>query len=202
MKKVLLASILSTLMAVPVLACANDYNAGVGFDSTSINGMSLPAGQLSVSKSFGDYAAKADITGGSGNGMSFYGAQVGAGKHISFDTGMAYVGLMGGYERLGYSAGHLSAAYAGADVGYLYPLSRNIAVSVNGGFGRDFATSATTDSHTTGGLFYKAGAALDFANVGPGVVDVSFNYQHLPISESHDLHLNTRTYGIGYKMSF
>lgn len=201
MKKLALISAVAALLSVPLLA--NAATAGVGFDSININGMSLPAGTANVGTMLSrHYAADGELTYGSGNHMNFERVQVGAGKRIPFDSGMVYAGLMGGYERLGYSAGHLSAAYAGADVRYTYPLNRDIAVTAGGGFGRDFATSATADKSTVGGLFYEAGASLNFAHVGPGVLDVSFDYQHLPISMSHDLHLNTETYGIGYHIDF
>lgn len=204
MKKTLLISaVLAAVLATPLMAEANTYTMGATFDSTSINGMSLPAGKISSMQLFnGGYATMESATYGAGNSMDYFNTAVAAGKYMPFDNGILFAGVTGGYERLGYNMGHIAAAFAGARVGYTYQFSRDFAVGVDGAFGRDFATSATVDPNTVGGLFYQAGASADFINVGPGVFSVSYQYRHMPISESSNLHLNTKTYGIGYHVSF
>ena len=204
MKKMMMVSaVLAAVLATPLMAEANSYTVGAAFDSTAINGMSLPAGKVDGMQLFsGAYATSESVTYGSGNGMDYFNTAVSAGKYMPFDGGALFAGVTGGYERLGYAAGHLSAACAGARVGYTYQFNRDFAVAMDGEFGRDFATSATVDPNTVGGLFYQAGASADFINVGPGVFDVSFQYRHLPISQSNALHLDTKTYGIGYHVAF
>lgn len=203
MKKLILMSAVAACLSVPAMACATDYRVGTAFDSKAINGMSLPAGKIAGMQLYSEgYATGEAFTYGSGNHMNYLQASMLAGKFMRFDGGHLFAGVTGGYERLGYDLGHVSAAYAGARVGYSYQIGRDLSVAVDGAFGRDFATSATVDPNTTGGLFYQAGAAVNFAHVGPGVLGVRFQYRHLPISESSGLHLNTRTYGVGYHVTF
>ena len=202
MKKHLILAVL--LAACPIAALANSLGAGIGFHSVAINGESLPAGTLSVDGIYHDqYVTGLDLVAGHGNGMTYDRAEAFVGRTYSVFDGVLTQRLMAGFERTGFgTTGRLSAGYAGAGVGYTYLITHDIAVAVSGSVGRDFGTAASMDPSTVGGLYYSAAAAVDFGNIGPGIVDISYRYRHLPISESQNLHLDTSSVGIGYHIGF
>ncbi|MBU2862012.1 hypothetical protein HF290_16990 [Acidithiobacillus ferrooxidans] len=201
MKKQIIAVAVLSALVVPVFAVAST-SVGIGFHNTTIDGQSLPAATLNMGAVVGkDYLVDGDLVDGAGNHMNYFRGRASVGKLYSFLGGVMTPELLAGYERLGYGAGHLSAAYAGAGVTYTYQMG-DLGLAVGGSVGRDFDTSASVDPATVGGLFYEGEAAVDFSGFGPGVLDISYRYRHLPISVADNLHLNTSSVGIGYHVAF
>ncbi len=200
-------AVLSALALLPAAAFAHT-TVGIAYDNVGINAgpglhMTLPGGKLTAKQDLGDgYALSGDFVGAGGeNHASFYGARVNLAKDLPVLGGTLAPGLDAGFNRLNVGpAQHLEAAYAGFDVSYDYPLSRNFALYANGGFGRNFATSVTGFS-TIGGLTYNGGAGADF-HVGPGMLTAGYEYRHLPLSSSAGLHLNTGQFTVGYAVRF
>lgn len=200
MKKHLILAVL--LAACPVAALANSLGAGIGFHNVSVNGSSLPAGTLSVNGIYHDqYVTGLDLVAGHGNGMTYDRATASVGRTYSVFGGVLTQRLMAGFERAGFgTTGRLSAGYAGAGVGYTYLITHDIAVAVSGSVGRDFGTASSMSPTTTGGLAYSTAAAVDFGDIGPGIMDISYRYRRLPINGSQGL--TTSSVGIGYHVGF
>ncbi|EGQ62125.1 hypothetical protein GGI1_11008, partial [Acidithiobacillus sp. GGI-221] len=78
---------------------------------------------------------------------------------------------------------------------------RHVSLDGNAAMGRDFATHVT-GLHTVGGLFYQAGADVNFSGVGPGLFTVGYEYRHLPISISNGIHLDTSGFQARYSITF
>ncbi|MCR2831006.1 hypothetical protein NR402_12045 [Acidithiobacillus ferrooxidans] len=204
----LVAAVVST-MALPS-ALAGTTIIGIGYDDVGIhlgNGVnaSVPAGELTVGHRFRDnYGVGFGLVDGVGNGLTYQHLQVSADKLLPFDGGTITPEVMIGGSRVGIAGGnvyHVSTAYAGFGASYRYPIGRYVSLDGSAAFGRDFATHVTGLS-TVGGLFYQAGAAVDFSGVGPGLVSVDYEYRHLPISVSHGIHLHTSTIQAQYSIAF
>ncbi|MDA8151829.1 MAG: hypothetical protein M0003_03810 [Acidithiobacillus sp.] len=121
---------------------------------------------------------------GAGNGLTYQHLQVSADKLLPFDGGNLSPEVIIGGSRVGVAGDnvyHVSTAYAGFGASYSYPIGRYVSLDGSAAIGRDFATHVT-GLHMVGGLFYQAGAEVDFSGVGPGLFSVGYEYRHLPIS--------------------
>ncbi|MGK9450249.1 hypothetical protein ACSSZE_03150 [Acidithiobacillus caldus] len=186
-------------------ACA--ATVGVGYDNVEINtgpglNMSLPGGFLRAHQDFGRMVVSGQFEGAGGeNHADFFGGHIGVGYGFALD-GLGHItpSLRMGYDALNVPGGSLDAAFAGFHVRYTYTITPAVGLYADGGFGRDFATHVTGLS-TIGGLTYGGGGGMDF-HIGPGVLDASYQYRHLPLSAANDLNLNTGQFTVGYGMSF
>jgi len=202
MRKILLA-VLIAVGAAPAAAFANSVSIGydnVGVSAGGINA-TAPAGMLAGTLDFGSYAAKAKATIGSGNGLNYQNYGISAEKRIGFAGGEFTPRLLLGYTHLGAFGGNISAAYAGFGAGYQYPLNQFVTVGASAAAGRDFATHVT-GLNTVGSLFYQAKGYAKFSGIGPGALKIGYEYRHLPISMSHNLHLNTNGVFADYSVHF
>ncbi len=141
---------------------------------------------------------------GAGNGLTYQHMQVTGEKLLPFDGGVIAPKILLGGSRVGIAGGnsyHVSNAYAGFGASYGYPVGRYVSLTANAAMGRDFATHVT-GLHTVGGLFYQAGAAVDFGGIGPGMFTVGYEYRHLPISVSNGIHFDTSGFQVGYNITF
>lgn len=177
---------------------------GIAYDNVGINlggpGITLPGGKLSVSQSLGmGMTASGSFVGAGGRfDSTFYGLNAALAKDYPVLGGKLMPSVNLGFNRLNTGPMSAEAAYAGVGLGYAYPLTKEVSLGVDGGFGRDFATSVT-DAQTFGGLAYNAGAEAAF-KLGPGCVDAGYQYRHLPLDGS--VGLNTNEFTIGYAMMF
>jgi hypothetical protein len=210
MKKLLIPAIATLSLGVSGLALAGTTNIGVGYDNVAVNlgngvSSSVPTGKLAVEHVFsGNYGVNFGLTGGSGNGLTYWNIQTGADKRLPFDGGVLSPRIMIGATRVGIEGGnayHVSTAYAGFGASYSYPIGRYVALDGNAAMGRDFATHVT-GLNTVGGLFYQAGADAVFRGVGPGLFKVGYEYRHLPISVANDIHINTSGFQAQYSIAF
>ena len=211
MKKVLIPVIAAMTLSASGLALAGTTSIGIGYDNVGIhldNGISasVPSGKLTVGHTFGTttYGVGFDMVDGAGNGLTYQHLQVSADKLLPFDGGKLSPEVMIGGSRVGVAGGnvyHVSTAYAGFGASYSYPIGRYISLDGGAAMGRDFATHVT-GLHTVGGLFYQAGAGVDFSGVGPGLFSVGYEYRHLPISVFHSIHMNTSGFQARYSITF
>ncbi len=200
--------ILAAALASFTAVSASATTLGVGFNNVGISAgrglnMTLPGGYLSAYQNLGaGYGMSARFTGAGGkNDASFYAGHVGVGKAYSLDgIGTLTPSLQVGYQSLNVGSDNLSAAYAGFHVRYMYPVTHDVHLYADGGFGRDFATSVT-GLQTIGGLEYSGGAGAWF-NTGYGALQAGYQYRHLPLSTASELHLNTGQFVIGYFVHF
>ena len=211
MKKVLIPVIAAMTLSASGLVLAGTTSIGIGYDNVGIhlgNGISasVPAGKLTIGHTFGTttYGVGFDLVDGAGNGLTYQHLQVSADKLLPFDGGNISPEVMIGGSRVGVAGGnvyHVSTAYAGFGASYGYPVGRYVSLSANAALGRDFATHVT-GLHTVGGLFYQAGADVNFSGVGPGLFTVGYEYRHLPISVSNGIHLDTSGFQARYSITF
>ncbi|WP_312283679.1 hypothetical protein [Candidatus Igneacidithiobacillus taiwanensis] len=187
---------------------ANATTLVVGFNNVGISAgpgisMTLPGGYLSGYQALGaGYGISARFTGAGGkNDATFYAGHLGVGKSFSLNgLGRVTPSLRVGFQSLNVGMANLSAGYAGIHVRYVYPVTNAVHLYVAGGFGRDFATSVS-GMKTIGGLEYSGGGGVWF-NTGYGALQAGYQYRHLPLSTSSDLHLNTGQVVIGYAVRF
>ena len=213
MRKSFLLLSTAVALALPALAVANtgSTTVGVGYDNVDIhlgNGISasVPAGKLTIGHTFGatNYGVGFDLVDGAGNGLTYQHMQVTGEKLLPFDGGVIAPKILIGGSRVGVAGGnvyHVSTAYAGFGASYGYPVGRYVSLSANAALGRDFATHVT-GLHTVGGLFYQAGADVNFSGVGPGLFTVCYEYHDLPISVSNGIHLDTSGFQARYSITF
>ena len=213
MRKSFLLLSTAVALALPALAVANtgSTTVGVGYDNVGIhlgNGVSasVPAGKLTIGHTFGTthYGVGFDLVDGAGNGLTYQHLQVTGEKLLTFDGGVIAPKILIGGSRVGIAGGnvyHVSTAYAGFGASYGYPVGRYVSLSANAALGRDFATHVT-GLHTVGGLFYQAGADVNFSGVGPGLFTVGYEYRHLPISVPNCIHLDTSGFQARYSIAF
>ena len=213
MRKSFLLLSTAVALALPALAVANtgSTTVGVGYDNVDIhlgNGISasVPAGKLTIGHTFGatNYGVGFDLVDGAGNGLTYQHMQVTGEKLLPFDGGVIAPKILIGGSRVGVAGGnvyHVSTAYAGFGASYGYPVGRYVSLSANAALGRDFATHVT-GLHTVGGLFYQAGADVNFSGVGPGLFTVGYEYHDLPISVSNGIHLDTSGFQARYSIAF
>ena len=212
MKKVLIPVIAAITLGASGLALAGTTSIGIGYDNVGIHlghgvSASVPAGKLTIGHTFGTttYGVGFDMVDGGGGGLTYQHLQVSADKLLPFDGGNISPEVMIGGSRVGIAAGgnvyHGSTAYAGFGVSYSYPIGRHVSLAANAAMGRDFATHVT-GLHTVGGLFYQAGADVNFSGVGPGLFTVGYEYRHLPISVSNGIHLDTSGFQARYGITF
>ncbi|MBU2770113.1 hypothetical protein [Acidithiobacillus caldus] len=183
---------------VPTLALAGTGTPtlGVGYDNVGVNAggihSTLPAAKISGLTTYPDgYAWGFGLALGSGNGLTYQHLAATVEKALPFDGGTITPEITAGVTRVGIGYGqHLRAAYAGFGAGYAYPLGRDVLVGVSGGVGRDFATSVP-GIPTVGGLYYQASADVAFRGIGPGSLEIGYQYRHLPLTTSHGINLNT-----------
>ena len=213
MRKSFLLLASAVALALPALAVAGtgSTTVGIGYDNVGIHlgsgiSGSVPAGKLTIGHTFGttNYGVGFDLVDGVGNGLTYQHMQVTGEKLLPFDGGVIAPKILVGGSRVGITGGntyHVSTAYAGFGASYGYPVGRYVSFTANAAMGRDFATHVT-GLHTVGGLFYQAGAAVDFGGVGPGMFTVGYEYRHLPISISNDIHLDTSGFQARYSITF
>ena len=211
MKNVLISVIAAMTLGASALALAGTTVIGIGYDNVGIhlgNGVSasVPAGKLTIGHTFGTthYGVGFDLVDGAGNGLTYQHMQVTGEKLLPFDGGVIAPKILIGGSRVGIAGGnvyHVSTAYAGFGASYGYPVGRYVSLTANAALGRDFATHVT-GLHTVGGLFYQAGAEVDFSGVGPGLFTVGYEYRHLPISASNGIHLDTSEFQARYSIAF
>ncbi len=201
------SAFVAALLASGSLTVANAATVSVGYDNVGINAgpglnMTLPGGCVRAHQDFGPWVVMGQFEGASGeNHADFFGGHAGVGYRLPLDgLGTITPSLRMGYDALNIPGGSLDAAFAGVHVNYTYAIIKAVHLYADGGFGRDFATHVTGLS-TIGGLTYEGGGGMNFV-VGPGALDVGYQYHHLPLSTAHDLHLDTGQFTIGYGMSF
>ena len=211
-KHIVLSTLVAALVSAMALpsALAGTTTIGIGYNNVGIhlgNGVnaSVPAGELTVGHRFRDnYGVGFGLVDGAGNSLTYQRLQVSADKLLPFNGGTIAPEVMIGGSRVGIAGGnvyHVSTAYAGFGAIYDYPIGRYVSIEGAAALGCDFATHVTGLS-TVGGLFYQAGAAVDFSGVGPGLFSVGYEYRHLPISVSHGIHLDTSTVQAQYSITF
>lgn len=213
MRKSFLLLASAVALALPTLAVADtgSTTVGIGYDNVGIhlgNGISasVPAGKLTIGHTFGtsNYGIGFDLVDGAGNGLTYQHLQVTGEKLLPFDGGVIAPKILIGGSRVGVAGGksyHVSTAYAGFGASYGYSVGRYVSLTANAAMGRDFATHVT-GLHTVGGLFYQAGADLNFSGVGPGLFTMGYEYRHLPISVSNDIHLDASGFRAQYSITF
>ena len=213
MRKSFLLLASAVALALPALAVAGtgSTTVGIGYDNVGIhlgNGIraSVPAGKLTIGHTFGatNYGVGFDLVDGAGNGLTYQHMQVTGEKLLPFDGGVIAPKILIGGSRVGIAGGnsyHVSTAYAGFGASYGYSVGRYVSLTANAAMGRDFATHVT-GLHTVGGLFYQAGADLNFSGVGPGLFTMGYEYRHLPISVSNDIHLDASGFRAQYSITF
>jgi hypothetical protein len=146
------------LLVSPLEALAGTTTGTIGYSNVGVSlggiSTSLPAGKVSVGHNFGTYLVGLSGTFGAGNGLSYQNEKLSAGKLMSVDGGYLIPEVNVGYTRLGVSYGSVGTMYSGIGAEYAYPVSKDVVLTANGSFGRDFASSVVSPSglHGQGGL--------------------------------------------------
>lgn len=164
----------AALAAFGVAGFADATTVGVGFDNVGINAgagahMTLPGGYLQARQSFGHLVLSGKFVGAGGeNHSDYFGGNANVGYRLSLD-GLGHVtpGVEMGYHALNTPGTRYSAAFAGFHLRYSYGVTRDVRLVVNGGFGRDFATSVSFPTTSASTIPTSGGTSTPLEGLSP-----------------------------------
>lgn len=146
------------------------------------------------SLSLSAFAAKKGAT-------NYYGGHLGIAQAFSAGFGYFRSSLRLGYRELQAQNFHLSAASAGLNLGFFLPVTPDFDAYLSGGVGHTLFAhdSAAASQHLSGGLYYTGSVGMNYA-IGPGAVNLAYQYRHF--SFGSNVVLRTSGVMLGYRFPF
>lgn len=197
----LMALLLSGSATATTLSINAEYlglQLGQGSQSASLD---MPGVQLKARQYFADgYSSALSVTGARKSGLDYFGGHLALDKAFSAGFGYFRSGVHVGYRVLEGEGSRLSWATAGINLAFFLPITPDFDAFVAGGVGKTLQVRSNGTA-LSGGLYYSGSAGLSYA-VGPGALNLSYQYRHYTLDSSQNLRLSSNGILLGYRFSF